>query len=89
MKQRFKLVDAYNLEMGCDPTSVVREELMSDEASGPEHENEDEDEWESRMAVKSGLIVEGSGTRVNEFPLKFREHIKPEWRSVEVSSVKY
>ena len=43
---------AYVAETGCDPSPLIQRDLMSDEASGPE--NEDEDEWLQSMAVKSG-----------------------------------
>ena len=80
-------MEAYSAEMGCDPTSLVQRDLMSDEASGPEDEDVDEDEWVHRMAVKSGLAIEGEESHVGDYQLQFREHIKPEWRSTEVSLV--
>ena len=48
---------AYVAETGCDPSPLIQRDLMSDEASGPE--NEDEDEWLQSMAVKSGLATAG------------------------------
>ena len=77
-------VDAYIAQFGADPTSLVQEPYMSDEASGPEDEDEDEDEWKQRMATESHL---GEGWEDRLGALNFRELIKPEWRSEEVSSV--
>ena len=48
---------AYVAEMGCDPSPLIQRDLMSDEASGPE--DEDEDEWLQSMAIKSGLATAG------------------------------
>ena len=75
----------YVAETGCDPSPLIQRDLMSDEASGPE--NEDEDEWLQSMAVKSGLATAGEESPTGGYAINFREHIKPNWRSAEVSLI--
>lgn len=53
---------------------------MSDEASGPEDDIESEDSWKRRMATLSGI-----GNEANIEHTVFREIIKPDWRSEDVS----
>lgn len=55
---------------------------MSDEASGPEDEDESLTDWKLRMAVKNGIPADITEDALDR--LEFREVIKPEWRSAEV-----
>ena len=76
-------VETYIERHGCDPTCLIEDAHMSDEASGPEDEDEGKDEWKLRMAVECGLISDADSD-VDLDNIHFRELIKPAWRSKEV-----
>ena len=76
-----KAVPTYINKHGKDPTPLIYQEHMSDEASGPEDDEESQDDWKFRMARVSGILVptdEAIGR------LKFLEVVEPGWRSREV-----
>jgi len=76
-----KAVPTYINKHGKDPTPLIYQEHMSDEVSGPEDDEESQDDWKVRMARASGILVptdEAIGR------LKFLEVVEPGWRSSEV-----
>jgi hypothetical protein len=76
-----KAVPTYINKHGKDPTPLIYQEHMSDEVSGPEDDEESQDDWKVRMARVSGILVptdEAIGR------LKFLEVVEPGWRSREV-----
>ena len=76
----------YRAKYNIDPTPLVQDHYMSDEALGPE-DGETVDDWQIRMANASNM----KGDRMKKHELKqhkFLEVIRPEWRSQEVSTKK-
>ena len=67
-----------------DPSCLLLEEYMSDEASGPEDDSETLLQWKRRIAVTSGNFSAETLTDSFLDTQNFREVIKPNWRSAEV-----
>jgi hypothetical protein len=81
VSRRSKAVSTYIGLHDCDPSPLLIESHMSDDASGPdEEEGESREVWKRRMAqeknFRPGIDIE---------QLKFLETVKPEWRSEKVS----
>jgi hypothetical protein len=77
-----KAVPSYVELHGRDPTGLIFQEHMSDEASGPESKQEEsQQQWKMRMAEALGM-KEPNVEAIAK--LKFLEVIKPGWRSKEV-----
>ncbi|TBU21202.1 hypothetical protein BD311DRAFT_783040 [Dichomitus squalens] len=71
---------------GVDPGRLVTADLMSDEASGPE-DDEDEDvvmEWRRQMAEKVGITGKSDSQLAK---MSFFEVIRPNWRSDELTKI--
>lgn len=80
MKRCNTAVPAYIERYGVNPTILLDEKHMSDEASKPEDDSgETKEEWKIRMG---GYLNISSSTALAK--IKFLEVIKPEWRSEEV-----
>jgi hypothetical protein len=71
---------AYIEKFGVDPVDLVHADHMSDEASGPEDDDESEDDWKRRMAEKMGMPANWQVEN-----LSFLEVMQSPWRSDEVS----
>ncbi|EJF57318.1 hypothetical protein DICSQDRAFT_129553 [Dichomitus squalens LYAD-421 SS1] len=71
---------------GVDPGHLVTADLMSDEASGPEDDsNEDAvTEWRRQMAEKAGITGKSDSQLAK---LSFFEVIRPNWRSNELTKI--
>ena len=71
------MVDAYAEKNGVDPTNLLTPDMMSDEASGPEDDDEDSvAEWKRDMAAKAGISGRSDAQLAK---MSFFEVIKPEW----------
>ncbi|KAF9468339.1 hypothetical protein BDZ94DRAFT_781360 [Collybia nuda] len=83
VKRLAMMVPAYVEEYGVDPTCLLDEKHMSDEASGPEDEDvETKEQWKSRMGSMMGISTPAALMNV-----RFLETIKPNWRSDELSDI--
>ncbi|KAF7377326.1 hypothetical protein MSAN_00153400 [Mycena sanguinolenta] len=82
-------LDAYAEKHGL-PAHVMQhlltEQLLSDEASGPEDEDESFDAWKVRMATAYGLTVLTPAALKKE---QFLEVLKCPWRSDELSEISH
>lgn len=79
-----KAIDQYEESYGYNPADILCEAHMSDYASGPETDgDEDEEEWKVRMGVEVGIDMEKVGPAVWA-QTEFWERIDPSWRSPEV-----
>ncbi|KAJ7920130.1 hypothetical protein B0H13DRAFT_1454608, partial [Mycena leptocephala] len=85
-KQPEKAVDKFALKYGLNPKSVlelIHEQLMSDEASGPEETDmRGPAAWKTRMAFKAGL---GDISDAELAKRAFLEVLDVPWRSEEMS----
>ncbi|KAI8986141.1 hypothetical protein BD414DRAFT_416524 [Trametes punicea] len=80
-----KAVDAYKAKYGLDPTPFLVQEMMSDEASGPEDETvEPKEEWRRRIAEGAGII---GRTDAELKKMVFFEVISPRWRSEALTTI--
>ncbi|EIW75571.1 hypothetical protein CONPUDRAFT_169374 [Coniophora puteana RWD-64-598 SS2] len=78
------IIEAYFDLYKADPSPVIHEDFMSDEASGPEDEEvESKHQWKVRMAEKLALPTCGDAFAA----LRFFEVLRPAWRSEEMSLV--
>ncbi|KAM5538511.1 hypothetical protein V8D89_007844 [Ganoderma adspersum] len=79
------MVDAYTEKYGIDPTDLLTPDMMSDEASGPEDDDEgSEAEWKRKMAAKAGISGRSDAQLAK---MSFFEVVKPDWRSDELSKI--
>ncbi|KAL6299396.1 hypothetical protein BKA93DRAFT_829960 [Sparassis latifolia] len=88
-KSRLTTVHTYKEKYGIDPTDLCHEAHMSDEASGPDPDDEStlsKIEWKREMAKKQNM--DGDRMGVSELEkLKFCKVVRPGWRSDELSNV--
>ena len=78
--RRRKAIPKYIELHARDPSQLLCESHMSDDASGPEDEDEESrDDWKARMATERDLLP---GIEITK--IKFLETVKPEWRSEKV-----
>jgi hypothetical protein len=79
-----KVINQYEESYGYDPTDILCEAHMSDYASGPETDgDEDEDQWKVRMGMEVGIDMEKVGPAAWA-QTEFWERVDPLWRSPEV-----
>ncbi|TBU58454.1 hypothetical protein BD310DRAFT_906507 [Dichomitus squalens] len=71
---------------GVDPGHLVTADLMSDEASGPEDDSNEDAvmEWRRQMAEKAGITGKSDSQLAK---LSFFEVIRPNWRSDELTKI--
>ncbi|KAG2113233.1 hypothetical protein DEU56DRAFT_919734 [Suillus clintonianus] len=72
----------YIEKFGVDPVDLVHADHMSDEASGPDDDDELEDDWKRRMAEKMGMPA---NSQVEN--LSFLEVTRSPWRSDELGQI--
>ncbi|KAJ8516428.1 hypothetical protein ONZ45_g6262 [Pleurotus djamor] len=76
------VVPAYIEKHGADPSDLIAQEHMSDEASGPEFDDDEEfNSWKLRMAASKNM------READISEVTFWEVVKPVWRSDRLSSV--
>ncbi|TBU39692.1 hypothetical protein BD309DRAFT_1050282 [Dichomitus squalens] len=82
----YSVVPRYLEEHGVDPGPLVTADLMSDKASGPEDDaNEDViTAWRRQMADKAGITGKSDAQLAK---LSFFEVIRPNWRSDELTKI--
>jgi hypothetical protein len=82
---RVAAAPVYKEHHGRDPLLVVSLDFVSDYASGPETDGEESfEDWKKRMGAELGMSEELMGAQAWEHT-RFLEHIKPRWRSEQVS----
>ncbi|OSD07053.1 hypothetical protein PYCCODRAFT_1464166 [Trametes coccinea BRFM310] len=80
-----KATAMYMEKHGVDPTPLIVQEMMSDEASGPEDEaTESQAEWKRRMADCAGVTKK---TDEQLAKMVFFEAVHPNWRSEALTQI--
>ncbi|KAJ2988523.1 hypothetical protein NUW54_g9088 [Trametes sanguinea] len=80
-----KVTAMYMEKHGVDPTPLIVQEMMSDEASGPEDEaTESQAEWKRRMADCAGVTKK---TDEQLAKMVFFEAVHPNWRSEALTQI--
>lgn len=79
-----KGLERYEEEYDVDASTVLCEDHLSDDASGPEDANEDKETWKERMLVHLGIDIQKMDKKTMD-ELIVWENVEPDWRSEEVS----
>ncbi|TFK52673.1 hypothetical protein OE88DRAFT_1807545 [Heliocybe sulcata] len=82
-----EMVPTYIERYGNDPSPILHPDILSDYASGPDAEtSESKRRWKIRMGAKLGYDYK-SIPKIAWAKMEFWEHIIPEWRSDEATTI--